>query len=135
MILGDASVPHLVEAEHPLQDAEGMLDLGPYTRLTAVFLFLQLVHIVLELRALTGHVLGLRRDLFDRLCPPMIATVAPHLALLPMEQLGQHMAVGHAGRAGCHRVDVALFRIHADVRLQPKEPLVFLPGLVHLCQR
>jgi Transposase, Mutator family len=30
----------LVEAEHTLQDAERMLDLGPYARLTAVFLFL-----------------------------------------------------------------------------------------------
>jgi hypothetical protein len=40
MVLGDASVPHLVEAEHALQDAERMLDLGPYTRLTPVLLFL-----------------------------------------------------------------------------------------------
>jgi hypothetical protein len=40
MVLGDASVAHLVEAEDALQDAERMLDLGPYTRLTAVLLFL-----------------------------------------------------------------------------------------------
>ena len=39
MVLGDASVPHLVEAEDTLQDAERMLDLGPYTRLTPFFLF------------------------------------------------------------------------------------------------
>jgi hypothetical protein len=31
MVLGDAAVADLVEAEDALQDAEGMLDLGPYT--------------------------------------------------------------------------------------------------------
>ena len=40
MVFGDSSIPHLVEAEDPLQDAERMLDFGPYTRLTAVLLFL-----------------------------------------------------------------------------------------------
>jgi hypothetical protein len=62
MVLGDASVPHLVEAEHTLPNAERMLDPDPYTRLTAVLLFLRLVDIVLELRALTGHIPGFGRD-------------------------------------------------------------------------
>jgi hypothetical protein len=35
MVLRDASVPHLVEAEHTIQDVDRMLYLGPYTRLTA----------------------------------------------------------------------------------------------------
>jgi hypothetical protein len=33
MVLGDASIPHLVEAVDLLQDAERMLDLGPYAQL------------------------------------------------------------------------------------------------------
>jgi hypothetical protein len=40
MVLGDASIPHLVEAEDLLQDAEWMLDLGPYTRLRSGSSFL-----------------------------------------------------------------------------------------------
>jgi len=66
MVLGDASVPHLVEAEDTLQDAERVFYLGPDTRLTAVLLFLYFIDIVLELRAPAGHVLGLRSGLFDR---------------------------------------------------------------------
>jgi hypothetical protein len=93
MVLGDAPVPHLVEAEDTLQDAEGMLDLGPYTRLTPILLFLYFIHIVLELCALTGHVLGFWSGLFDRLCVALIAAVAPHLALFAVQQVGQHVLV------------------------------------------
>jgi hypothetical protein len=34
MVLGNGSVPDVVEAEHTIQDVERMLDLGPDTRLT-----------------------------------------------------------------------------------------------------
>jgi len=36
VVLGDAAVPRLLEAEHTLQDAEHMLDLGSYTGLSRV---------------------------------------------------------------------------------------------------
>src|SRR5271168_1495685 len=87
---------------------------------------------VLEPGALAGHVLSPRCGLLDRLGLALIAAVAPHFALLAMQQLRQHVAVRHAGRAGRHRVDVALLRIHADVRLQPEVPLLALARLVHL---
>jgi hypothetical protein len=40
MVLGEASVSHLVEAEDTLQDAERMLHLRPHAGLTAVLLLL-----------------------------------------------------------------------------------------------
>ena len=40
MVLRDAAVSHLVEAEDPLQDAEDMFHLGPNAGLTPVLLFL-----------------------------------------------------------------------------------------------
>ena len=40
MVLGYASVSHLVEAEDALQDAEGMLHLRPHTGLAPVPLLL-----------------------------------------------------------------------------------------------
>ena len=86
---------------------------------------------VLELRPFAGHVLGLRSGLLDRLSLPLITRVAPHLALLAMQQIGQQVHVRHVGRSRGHRVNVALLRIHPDMRLQPEVPLVALLRLVH----
>lgn len=36
MVLGQASVPYLVEAKDPLQDTEGMFQLGPHTGLQGI---------------------------------------------------------------------------------------------------
>ena len=46
-----------------------------------------------ELRSLAGHVLGLGRCLPDGLGLALIASVAPHLALLAMQQIRQHRYV------------------------------------------
>lgn len=108
-----------------------MLHLGRHIELAPVLLFLQLIDIVLEPGPLAGHVLRLRCGFFDHVGLTLIASVAPHLGLLAMQQLRQHVAVCHAS-AGGHRVDVALLAVHADVRLQPEVPLVSFPGLVHL---
>ena len=40
VVLGEASISHLVEAEEPLQDAKRMFEPSPYARLTSVLLFL-----------------------------------------------------------------------------------------------
>ena len=81
VVLGDAAISHLVEAEDPLQDAEHMLHLGPHAGLAPVLLALVLIHIVLERGPLARHVLGLRCGFFDHFGLALIASVAPHLAL------------------------------------------------------
>jgi hypothetical protein len=50
----------LVESEDALQDAERMFHFRSFSRPIGVLLFLELVQLVLELRALADHVLDLR---------------------------------------------------------------------------
>ena len=132
VVLGDAPVAHLVEAEDALHDAEDMLYLGPHARLTLFFFlcnsstsalnFVNLQVISWACGAVSRIGFGLA----------LIAAVAPYLAFLAMQHIGQQMHVRHVSRAGRNRVNVALFRINPDVRLEPEIPLVALPGLVHL---
>jgi hypothetical protein len=56
MVLGDAPIAHFIDAEDPLQDAEGVLDFGSYSGFRRVLLFCNFIHIVLELRSLEGCV-------------------------------------------------------------------------------
>jgi hypothetical protein len=56
-----------------------------------------------ELYSLAGHVLGLRRGLLDRFGLSLIAAIAPHLAFLAVQQLGQHVAVSRIHNNGPHR--------------------------------
>ena len=102
MVLRDASVSHLVEAEDAFQDPEHMFYFGSYSRFRRVLLFSDFIDIVLELRSLAGHVLGVRCGLPDRLRLALIAAVTPDLALFAMQQSRQHVHVGHVGRRGRH---------------------------------
>jgi hypothetical protein len=70
VVLGDAAVPRLLEAEDTLQDAEHMFDLGSYTGLCRVLPLGFFVHIVLIFRPAAGHVPGMRSG-------PLIASVWP----------------------------------------------------------
>ena len=85
MVLCDAPVSHLVEAEDAFQDAEHMFYFCSYFRLRRVLSFRFFVHIVLELRPAAGHILRVWRGLVDRLGLALIAAVAPHLALFAVQ--------------------------------------------------
>ena len=52
--------------------------------------------------------------------------------LVTVQQGSCHREIVHVGRRRHHRVDEAGVRIDPDVRLHAEEPLVPLPGLVHL---
>src|SRR5258707_11913144 len=95
-----------------------------YFRLGCVLSFRFFVHIVFELRPAAGHVLRVWRGLVDGLRLALIAAVAPHLALFAVQQVGQHMLVGHRGRGRAYRMHHALFAVHPDMRLQTEVPLV-----------
>ena len=82
VVLLNAPVSHLVEAEDALQDSERVLHLGSDPRLGRVLALGLFVHTVLELGAAAGHVLRVRCGLADSLALPLIACIAPHLALL-----------------------------------------------------
>ncbi len=76
MVLGQATVPHPVEAEDALQDAERMLDPGPHARFGPVLLPLELVDVLLESGSAAGHVLRSGRSLLDGFGLPLVAAIA-----------------------------------------------------------
>jgi hypothetical protein len=85
MVLRDATIAHLVEAENAFQNAEHMFYFRSYFRLRCVLSFRFFVHIVFELRPAAGHVLRVWRGLLDRLRLALITAVTPHLALLAVQ--------------------------------------------------
>jgi hypothetical protein len=85
MVLGDAAVADLVEAEDTLQDAEGMFYLRSNSRLGRVLSPGFFIDIVLIFRPTAGPVLGMRSGLTDRRGLALIAAIASHLALLAVQ--------------------------------------------------
>ena len=56
MVLCNASVAHLVEAEDALQDAKYMFHLGSDFRLSCIFTPFYFVHIIFESGSATSHI-------------------------------------------------------------------------------
>ena len=55
-----------------------------------------------------------------------------HHRLVTVQEGSCHREIVHVSRRRYHTVDGAGVRVHTDVRLHAVEPLVPLPGLVHL---
>jgi hypothetical protein len=87
------------ESEDTLQYAERMFHLGSHSGLGRVLSPLYLIYSFSVSGAARGHVLGMRRDGANRLSLPLITSIAPHLALLTMQEIRQHMLVGNTGRS------------------------------------
>ncbi|MCU1250439.1 MAG: hypothetical protein JWQ49_3468 [Edaphobacter sp.] len=85
MVLRQPPVSHLVEAEDALQYPKRMFYFGSHSRLSRVLASGHLVDIVLELCPAAGHILRVRRGFAKRLALPLIACVAPHLALCSVQ--------------------------------------------------
>src|SRR6201993_5164257 len=132
MVLLNPSVSHLLETEDALQNPKRMFHLGSHSGLHPVLGLLYLVHKVLVSRPPAGHVLRSRSRLPDGFSLSLISTVSPHLALLAVQQIRQHVLVRYRSRRRAHRMHVALLGVHSDVRLQPEVPLLALARLVHL---
>src|ERR1019366_10462398 len=81
VILLQAAIAHLHEAEDALQDAEGPLHFRSYSRLGPVLALLHFIHTSLGFRAPVGHVLRPRSGFVNRLGLSLIAAVAPHFRL------------------------------------------------------
>jgi hypothetical protein len=95
MVLRDAPASDLVECEDVLQDAKRMFYFFSYSRLDGVLPSGLLVDILFELRPAAGHILGVGRGVADHFCLALVAAVAPDLVIPAMQQVGQHVLVGH----------------------------------------
>ncbi len=89
MALLDAAIAHLGVPEDLLENAERPLHLSAYAELAPTLALLFLVHHALVfLDTPIGHVLRIGCGPMNRFCLPSIASIAPHLLLLAMEQVG-----------------------------------------------
>src|SRR5580658_9529611 len=80
-VLFEPAVTHLGEAEHPLDDPDRMLDLGPHLRLGAVFRALDFVHDAAVAIATVDEVLRSRRCSADHRALAAIRLIAPYTGL------------------------------------------------------
>src|SRR5246500_5379993 len=131
-VLLQSAIAHLGKAEHPLDDADRMLDPSPHFGLGTVFPPLDLIDNTAVTVAAIGEIPGSGRMLPDHRSLSAIGLVTPHTGLLPMQQLGQHRAVGDIGGRRRHRVDQLAAAVDPEMRLHPEIPLIALPGLMHL---
>ena len=76
MILLDAPISNLVEAEDTLQNPKRMLHFCSDPRLGCVLALACFVHMILELCAAAGHILNVRRGLADQISLALIASLA-----------------------------------------------------------
>lgn len=90
-----AAIARFGKSKHPLQDAEGPLHLRPHPGLGAVLSSLLFIPAAPVSGSPRGHVLRMRSRLANRTALSLIPAVAPHLPLLTMQQVGQHVLVGH----------------------------------------
>ena len=86
-VLFQSAIAHLDEAEHALDDADGVLDLRTHLRLGPVLRALDLVDHAAMAIAAVDEVLGLRRVLTDRRCLTPVCLVAPDAGLIAMQQV------------------------------------------------
>src|SRR5919108_3375624 len=88
-VLVQTSVSNLLEAKHPLDHADRMLDLRPHARLGAVASFDRLIDAITPPIALIGEVLRARRRLAHLLFLSPISLISPHPGLLAVQQMWQ----------------------------------------------
>jgi hypothetical protein len=92
-VLREPAIAHLGEAEDPLDDPDGMLDLGPHLRLGPVFRPVDFVHDTAMAVAAVDEVPRSWCVLTDHRPLAAIRLVAPHAGLVAVQQIGQHRTV------------------------------------------
>src|SRR5437773_9983648 len=131
-ILGQAAVAHFDKAEDALDDADGVLDLGPDLRLGAILGPLFWRQIAIATTALLGEVLGPRRVLPKQFPLASVSGVAVDPPLAAVQKVRQSVLVMNIGRTRRHRMNQLGLAVYTDVGLHPEVPLVTLLRLLHL---
>src|SRR5436189_270086 len=109
-----------------------MFNPGPHFGLGAVFRALDLIDNTTVAVAAIDEILGLWCVLPDHRPLTAVSLVTPHTGLLPMQQIGQHRAVGDIGWRRHHRVDQFGAAVDPKMRLHPEIPLIAFLRLMHL---
>ena len=112
-ILCQPAVPHFGPPEDPLDHQEHLFDFGVDVRLGAVAGALRLAQGPMAMGVRLDEVLGIGSVLTNHVALPAVGRVAPHAGLLPMQQVGQHLAVRHIRRRGRDRMDQCGPTVHS----------------------
>ena len=131
-VLFQSSIPRRREAEDALDDQERMFDLGPDTRLRRVLRPFDLIDLALTPAPAVGHVLRVRRAVFDHFALTLVGRVTPDLGLFTVQQIGQAGRIVDVRRGRGDGMDEFGPAVDTNVRLHPEEPLVALLRLVHV---
>lgn len=116
-VLGDAAVAHLGEAEHALDHADGVLDAGAYPAACPFDPAIVLAQVPVASAAPLREVARPRCSSLDLLGASDLGRVAPHVRLLAVQELLDHVAVRDVGRGPSQRVNELGLSVHAHVRL------------------
>src|SRR5436309_10828808 len=119
-VLFQPAIAHFGKAEHPLDNPDRMFDPGSHFGLGAVFRPLDLIDNTAVAVAAIGEIAGLGRMLPDHRPLSAVGLITPHAGLLPVQQLGQHRAVGDIGGRRHHGVDHLSAAVHAQCAFMPK---------------
>src|SRR5262245_10580792 len=131
-VLGQTAVADLLEAKHPLDYPDRVLDLGPHSGFALVLQLLELVDPASAAVLAVGEVLctWCAGTNYRRL--PLIALIAPDSCLATMQQIRQCIHVRNVRSGSQDGVDQLRLAVNPDVRLHPEVPLFALGRLMHL---
>lgn len=131
-ILRQALVAHLGKSELALHDAKDMLDLGPHARLVAVAGALRFGQFAVPAALVLSKIAGPGRLIGNGLCLAGVGRITPHPGFLSVEQVANNDRIVDVGGRGYHGMDQFGSTVDADMGLHAEEPLITLPGLMHL---
>jgi len=116
-IFRQSPVTHFGQSKPPLDDAELRFHLGPPSGLVAVSGAFLLAQLSVSAAPDLGEVPRIRRTRGNR-CPLTgISGIAPHLSLVSMQQVGEHLRIVDIGRGGGRRMNQLGVTVNADLEL------------------
>src|SRR4029450_13746342 len=133
-VLGQPAVARLGKAPQALERQKRVLDDGAHGGLAPVRLLVRVAQWWILLGPPVGEVTrsggGLLEPLALLVAP--IGAIAVEPGLLPVQQVGQLLAVVYVARGDTGAVDEPALAVHPDVQFHAEMPLLALLGLVHL---
>src|SRR5215469_14135332 len=131
-VLGETSITDLLEAKHPLDHPDRVLNLCTHPRFALVLYPVHLIHPAATSVLAVGEVLRSRCSGMDHRRLPLITLITPHARLASVQQIRQSIDIRHVRRRCQDRVDQLRLAVDPDVRLHPEVLLLALGYLVHL---
>src|SRR5215831_19909304 len=129
-VLRQSPIANLLKAKHPLDDADGVLNLGPNPGLGPIPRLDPFIDPLAPAVTLVGEIPCSRCRRTYRISLAAIGLIAPDTCLLAMQQVRQRQCICRVRRRGQNRVDQLALAVHPHVHLHPEIPLLAFAYLV-----